>query len=217
MVLAKAISQNSATMRQSQPRTTQGISRKLASNDNILYFPKSDNSLFQSAVETYGQGKYEEALAQCIQLIDNGYGHANTLAGAIYEKGGAGVTRDYEKALFYYQKAVDDVGAVEGWLALGRFYYFGKGIKKDHRNAFEKYSVVAEETDNPVAWLMLGRLYREGEGIEKNLGKAREYFDMAADKGYVFAVSQLSLLEGECGNYLKSIWLRCKAVYLGKV
>lgn len=186
----------------------------MASNDNILYFPKSDNSLFQSAVETYGRGKYGEALAQCVQLIDNGYGHANTLAGAIYEKGGAGVTQDFEKALFYYQKAVDDVGAVEAWLALGRFYYFGKGTKKDHRRSFEMYSAVDEDTGNPIAWLMLGRLYREGVGIEKNLAKSREYLEMAADRGYVFAFTHLSQLESECGNYLKSIWLRCKAVYL---
>lgn len=186
----------------------------MAFKDNIVKFPKSNNSRFQSAIDSYCQGEYGSALSQCISLIDEGYGHAYTLAGAIYEKGGSGITQDFEKALFYYQKAIDDVGAVEAWLALGRFYYLGKGVKQDYRKAFEKYSIVDEDTDSPVAWLMLGRMYQDGAGIEKDLVKAREYFERAADKGYVFAYTYLGLLEREYGNYLRSIWLRCKAAYM---
>jgi TPR repeat protein len=180
---------------------------------NILSFPRSDNQRFNAAISLYAKGKYSAALKEVITLINEGYGHANTLAGAIYERGGDGVEQDYEKAKYYYQMAVDTVGAVEGWLALGRLHYFGKGMHPDYEKAFYYYSVVDQDTENAVAYLMLGQIYLEGKGVPKNLEKARDYFSKAASKGSVFALTYQGLLEKECGNNFKSLWLRLKAAY----
>lgn len=186
----------------------------LATNDNILSFPTSDNARFNFALNAYEDGRHREALERAIALIDDGYGHANTLAGAIYEGGGNDVPQNLEKALFYYQKAVDEVGAVEGWLALGRMYYFGKGVQQDYEKAFYYYSVLDEDADNRVAHLMLGRMYLDGAGTKKDINRARAYFEKAIKEGALFAITYLALLEKECGHHLRSVYLRMKAAYL---
>lgn len=183
----------------------------MAAKNNILSFPRKDNLRFNAALDLYGMGRHREALDQTTALINDGYGHAYTLAGIIYEEGGQGVDQDLQKALFYYQKAVDEVGAVEAWLALGRLYYFGKGVSQDYDKAFYYYSVIDEDTENAVADLMLGKMYFEGTGIKKDLIKAREYFEKAIKKGAVFGYTYLSMLEKECGHIFISIFLRVKA------
>jgi TPR repeat protein len=183
-------------------------------NDNILNFPAGKSKRFQSAIEAYKRGDFREALELATSLIDKGDAHANTLAGAIYEKGGNGVEQDFEKAKFYYQMAVDEVGAAESWLALGRLHYYGKGMPRDYEKAFYYYSVVDEDTENSIAYLMLGRMYMDGTGVEKNLSKASEYFEKAIKKGAVFGYTYLGMLEKSRGHILRSIFLRGKAAYL---
>lgn len=189
----------------------------MAINDNILDFPKSNNKRFDAALLAYRNKQLRVALEEAISSIDSGYGHANTLVGAIYEKGGGGVEQDFDKAKFYYQMAVDEVGAVEAWLALGRFHFFGKGMPVDYEKAFFYYSTVDQDTENAVAYLMLGRMYREGKGVKKDLTKAKEYFLKAKAKGSVFALTHLALLEGDCGRHLASMLLRFKAAFLAFV
>lgn len=183
----------------------------METNNNVLSFPHSKNKLYQSALEAYKSGELQKALKLAISLIDSGDSYAATLAGAIYEKGGNGIERDYDKALFYYREAVDDSGSVEGWLALGRLHYFGKGVSQDYEKAFYYYSVVDEDTENHIAYLMLGKMYLDGTGVEKNLIKAREYFEKAIKKGAVFGYTYLAILEQEQGYLLKSVFLRLKA------
>ncbi|OAM52270.1 hypothetical protein A7981_01920 [Methylovorus sp. MM2] len=183
-------------------------------NNNVLSFPKQNNRLFNEALNLYELGNYYEALTQTIALINDGYSHANTLAGAIYERGGKGVNQDFEKALFYYRMAVNEVGAVEAWLALGRIFYFGKGVIQDYEKAFYYYSIVDEDTENHIAYLMLGKMYLEGTGVKKNLFKAREYFVKAIKRGAVFGYTYLAILEHEQGHILKSLFLRLKAGFL---
>ena len=187
----------------------------METRNNILSFPRSDNERFDAAANLYSTGKYSAALKEAIILIDEGYGHANTLAGVIYEKGDDDVEQDYGRAKFYYQMAVDTVGAAEGWLALGRLHFFGKGMQPDYEKAFYYYSVVDQDSKNGniVAYLMLGQMYLGGKGVAKDLWKARDYFSKAANKGSVFALTYQGLLEKECGNFFKSLWLRLRAAY----
>lgn len=180
-------------------------------NSNVLNFPSTNNKLFKSAIEAYRKGDFINALKLAVSLIDRGDSHANTLAAAIYEKGGNGVEQDLAKALFYYQKSVDDAGSVEGWLALGRFHYFGKGQPQDYKKAFYYYSVVDEDTDNSTAHLMLGKMYLDGTGVNKNLAKARIYLEKAIKNGSVFGYTYMAELEKEDGHTFKSGYLRFKA------
>ena len=182
---------------------------------SVLNLHRSLDTQFKRALDLYRQRNFKLALPESISLIDQGFADANVLAGAIYERGGHGIQQDFGKAFFYYQRAVDEVGAVEGWLALGRFYYLGKGIDTDYEAARECYSAVEEDAAHPVAYLMLGRMHHEGKGVPKDIDMARMYYQKAANKGAVFGVSYLGSIELESGNIFYGVWLRFKAALMG--
>lgn len=186
-------------------------------HSKILNFKKNKKQQYLHALDLYDSGEHKQALELAIDLINNGDEHANTLAGTIYEKGGNYVEQDIDKSIFYYQKAIEEVGALEAWLALGRIYYFGKGVNKDYQQAFYYYSSVDKDLDNGVANLMLGKMYLNGHGVEKDLSQARTYFGKAISLGYVYGYTNMALLEQEKGNSFKSIYLRIKAAFLGVV
>lgn len=91
-------------------------------------------------------------------------------------------------------------------------------MNQDYRKAFDLLTLIADEANDGrghgVAQMMLGQMYYEGLGVQQNLSSAREYFIKAANQGYVFAFSALSALEWRSGNYLQSIGMRVKAIWL---
>ena len=85
-------------------------------NSNIFPFPKTVDDKLQTVLEAHYQGNDIGALQQCMSLIDDGYAEAYVFAGALYEKGGNGVEPDFSRARFYYEKSVEERGAVEAYL-----------------------------------------------------------------------------------------------------
>lgn len=182
--------------------------------NKVVEFPASRDQRLEEAIGFYYSCRFPEALDRLISLINAGCDEAYYYVGCIYEEGGNGVEKDVDKALFYYEKSVNEFGYVEGYLALGRLYYFGIGVPQDYHKALELFSIVAEKANNGIAQMMLGRMYQYGHGVEKNLVRAREYYQAAWNQNYVFALTHLALLEQECRNYLKALWLRARATYL---
>jgi TPR repeat protein len=173
--------------------------------------PSGRDPRVQAAVDFYFTGdNYTEALSQFFKLVDDGFGEANLFLAYIYEQGGPGVVQDLEKALFYYQKAAETFGAVEGYLGVARLRYFGKGVPQDYDQAFKCYSFVENEIDNGIAFHMLGRMYQHGHGVKKSASRAREYYQKAIDEGFVMGMVSLGQLEQESGKFLKGWYLRIK-------
>lgn len=185
----------------------------LAIKSNIKALPASNNVLFADAVRHLKEGRIEEAVKLGINLVDAGYAHANTLLGAAFEKKAdlSNLQDDYDMAFFYYQRAVETAGAVEAWLALGRFFYLGKGVPKDYSKAFGYYSTIVEDTDNGVAHLMLGKMYAEGEGTQQDLALARRHLEIAKRLGNIFAISYLGTVCYKEGRLFLGTWYRIKA------
>lgn len=168
---------------------------ELEIRSNIHDQKTSQDAKFSDAIVKFRNGDLDMALKQATALVDAGYDHAYSLLGAIYEnEKSSGVATDFQKALFYYQKGVDTVGAVESWLGLGRLFYLGKGVQQDYQKAFEYYSTIAQDIDNPVAHLMLGKMYLNGEGTKINHAFAKRHLEAARKKGYVFAYTYLGTL-----------------------
>ncbi len=168
----------------------------------------------RAALDAYERRNYEEALRLALALIDDNFHHANALAGVLYEDGGHGVEQDFQKARFYYERATETVGSLEGWLGLGRLYFFGKGVPKDLERAAGYYAIVDEDADNAVAKLMLGRIYGDPLGPFNDAQRAREYLVAAAERGNVSANAHLAMLERRQGNWPLSLGLHAKAVAL---
>jgi TPR repeat protein len=176
----------------------------------VVELPTTNEQKFNGATLALRDGKAAHALQQAKDLIDAGYLHAYTLAGAACEMGGDDLERNLDHARFYYEKAVEEVGAVEAWLSLGRIYYFGRGVDPDHEKALHYYSTVYNETKSGLAGMMLARLYSEGKGIHPDRNRAIGYLEDAIAKGFALASSQLALLEFREGKYGKAIahWLQ---------
>ena len=177
----------------------------------IHSFPVKQDILFKKAIALVEEGDSEAAIPIAVGLVDAGFDHANTLLGHIYENGGPSVAQDFEKAFFYYQRAVDTVGAKHGWLGLARLYTDGSGVKQNFREALECYKVLAEDANDPIAWINLGRMHNTGTGVPKDVGVAKAYFERAARAGYVVADVELADLLRESGSLFKPFLLRAKA------
>ncbi len=186
----------------------------MATIDGVARIPETPEIRHRIALDEYERGHHKEALRLACALIDEGFNHANALAGAIYEEGGRGVDQDFAKALFYYQRATETVASLEGWLGLGRMYFFGKGVPKDIEDAARYYRVVDQDADNVIAQLMLGRIYGDAQGPLHDPKEARAYLRKAAKNGNAFANTHLAVLERDQGNWLLSMWLRLKAAAL---
>jgi TPR repeat protein len=159
---------------------------------NVHELPLPKDERFESAVHALREGRAAEALREAKALIDAGYPHAYTLAAAACEKGGVGLEADLSSAVFYYRKAVDEVGALEAWLSLGRMYYFGIGVEQDYEKALYYYSTVYEETRGGIAAMMLGRMYLGGRGVPQDLGRAERYLREAVAQGFALASTDLA-------------------------
>lgn len=184
-------------------------------DSNILQFPKTIDAKLIEVLDAHDQDDDVSALEKCLLLIDEGCTEAYVFAGAFYEKGSKGIDVDFSKARFYYERSIEECGAVEAYLGLARIYYYGRGVEVDHCKALSFYERVVNETDNAVASLMLGRIYEQGLCLERNLEKAKEYYQRAWDAGHVLGLTHLGLIEQKTGNYLRGILLRIRAGYLG--
>src|ERR1700687_5782837 len=145
----------------------------MESKSRISQLPETPEIRHRVALDEYERRHFSDALRLACDLIDENFYHANALAGAIFEEGGHGVEQDFEKARFYYQRATETVGSLEGWLGLGRLYFFGKAVPRDFERAAQYYRAADEDADNAIAQLMLGRIYGDAEGPLFNAQRAR--------------------------------------------
>lgn len=166
----------------------------------------------EQAIEKFESGDNStELLAAFINLINLNFYEANYFAGMIYEDGTNGVDKNLEYAYFYYQRSVETIGYVEGYLALARMNYHGLGVPQDFYKAKEYYSIIENERGSLIAEFMLGRMHQYGQGVERDLRRARNFYESSVNKGSIYGMINLSNLEREEGNLVKSVWLRLRA------
>jgi TPR repeat protein len=167
------------------------------------------NAQFESAVYRFDNGDSTKQLYdEFVSLADAGHDEANYFLGCINEEGSNGVSKNLEHAFFYYQRSVETIGYVEGCLSAARLKYQFDEVGKDYEYAFKHYQLVA---DHIVAMFMLGRMYQYGQGAKKDVAMARMWYQKSIDKGSVYGMINLAILEAEEGNWLKSKLLRLRA------
>jgi TPR repeat protein len=171
------------------------------SKASVHDFPVTPDMHLRLAVRAYQTGDINAALENARCSLDAGEGHANSLLGAICEKGPIGI-RDYSKALSHYEQGIKDAGSLECWLGVARLNYLGLGLEQNLVKAFECYKVVAEDAGHPVAHLMLGKMYLDGEGVGRDLSHAEKHLQLAGENKQVFAYSYLGSLYFRSGRYL---------------
>lgn len=98
----------------------------------------------------------------------------------------ARVEGDYETALEYYQKVVEEgteqlyiVTAMKG---IANMYLYGEGVEKDSAKVIEWYRKAADLGDTD-AMLRIAQMYEWGNIVEQNSDAAMEWYQKAADAG----------------------------------
>jgi hypothetical protein len=185
----------------------------LSSQNNTIQYPKPIEHRFEDTVKLFEEGydNDRDLLNTFISLLDEGYDEANYFIGCIYETGEEGVTKDLDKAIFYYNQAIENVGDVESYLALARIYFYGLNVQVDYEKAFKFYSLVESESNVAISSYMLGKFFMEGLYVDKDLNRAKELFQNAINLGNVYAIRSMADLEKHKGNHFKSAKLKLQA------
>lgn len=100
--------------------------------------------------------------------------------------------KDYEKALFWYEKAAEQDDAF-AQSKLGILYENGQGVEKDYKKALYWYEKAAAQ-DHMEAQSNLGFMYDTGNGVGKDYKKALYWYEKAADQGDAFAQNNLGVM-----------------------
>lgn len=149
------------------------------------------------------------AFADCPEDLrgraEGGDYNAQCFIGHMYLSG-KGVQQDYEKARYWYQRVIDQVGAdakiiAHANLVLGVLFNSGKGGKQCYKTAMRCFENAAKQgyTD---AHINIGLMYAKGLGVEKDLQKALYWWQLAEEKGhpsaaaYVLQLKKKMALEG---------------------
>ncbi|WP_319025293.1 tetratricopeptide repeat protein [Acidithiobacillus ferridurans] len=115
----------------------------------------------------------------------------NLLGYAYYS--GQGKPKNYEKAVYWYRKAVaqGDAGAENN---LGVAYNYGKGVDKNFSRAVYWYRKAADQ-GNPSAQTNLGIAYYQGDGVKSSTKEALHWWSKAAKQGDARARSYLNVVK----------------------
>lgn len=101
---------------------------------------------------------------------------------------------DYETALKYYQRAVDnDPQNVRAMTRIAMMYKRGLGVKRNYKTALDWYAKAAAAGDASSVFNM-GTFYLSGLGVKQNYTKALNLFTQASEKGCADASYQMGCL-----------------------
>lgn len=122
---------------------------------------------------------FNEAFIWCLKAAEHGFEDAIYQTGMDYYHG-YGVTQNYEKAVYWWEKASSNNICAK--YNLGVCYERGLGVKTDYKKAFEYYKLTADKGDAD-AQENLAILYESGRGTDQNYKLAFKYFSLAAAQG----------------------------------
>lgn len=146
-----------------------------------------------------------------------GDGAANLADNYLFGNPEAGLERNQEQAMRYFEIAIED-GNIRAMENLALLHIQGIGTAKNASKALELLEK-AKDLGSVQAYNLLGYMHFNGAGVEKNLEKAVEYMEKAADMGSRESISNLGIAylhgSGVKRSYAKAYKLFSTAAGLG--
>lgn len=144
----------------------------------------------------------ENAMSSFQNLLDSaerGDVQAQWSVAQYYENGSYYISRDYEKAFYWYKRGAEQ-GNSSCQGKVGMFYLWGVGTKQDIKEAFSWFLKGAEQ-GNASCQEKVADFYVSGDSGEKNPKKAYEWYVAGAKKGNPNCKLKLGdyLLRGDLG------------------
>lgn len=152
-----------------------------------------DPSAMYSLGMLYLNGKsIEKNELKGLELIrlsaEKGYDLAILFIGYIYEFGRYGVSKDINKARYYWLKLANKNNII-AQICIGESYQ----TSKDYKSAFEWYTK-AYQNGSFYAAYYIGIFYEFGFYVKKDFQKALKYYQEASNKGSLLANNRLGIL-----------------------
>lgn len=141
----------------------------------------------------FAENRVQNHQKYLMQSAEQGYVVAQYALGYMYSYAERGFAQDYEKCVYWYQKAAAQ-GYPEAMNNLGDKYEYGRGVVRNYAQAVYWYQRAADQKI-VEAMYNLGRLYLRGLGIEQDTLLGREWLTAAADRGYQPARRKLKTLD----------------------
>lgn len=114
---------------------------------------------------------------------------------------------ELEKLVDLYQQMAD-AGMVEGYVGLGKCYYYGEGIEQSYARAKKNFEK-AKDMENGEAWYFLGTMLDEGKSFAVDHEEAFKYIQKSAELGYHYADYKLGRMyedgRGVGENLIKAV------------
>lgn len=92
---------------------------------------------------------------------------------------------ELEKLVDLYQQMAD-ADIAEGYVGLGKCYYYGEGIGQSYARAKKNFEK-AKDMENGEAWYFLGTMLDEGKSFAVDHEEAFKYIQKSAELGYHYA------------------------------
>lgn len=141
-------------------------------------------------------GDNNSALESRLKLAEAGDAKAQLAVAYAYESGEDGISIDYEKARFWYEKAMEQNGAAaHNNMAL--LYLNGRGVKKDEKKALELMQKAAELGSAAACSNLAWKYYNGEPPCPRDDTKALEYAKLGTEKGNARCRYVLALINGE--------------------
>ena len=163
-------------------------------NTRCMYYLATIYSSDEPEWQSYHNTK--EALSLLGKAVKSGNADACLLLGQWYASG-KNVNQDYQKAFDYYRLS-DILGNTDGTRFLALCYQEGYGCEKNLDQAEKLYIKSADKGNVDAAYFGLVLRYEDGTFLW-NEGNYKKYLELAAAKGYGFALYDLAT------NYRKGI------------
>ncbi len=150
----------------SPSKSRENIIKKLSTKYEKI---RKEKEAAKAAFEAALSGAEKEKVGEMEQLAN------------MYRKGNAYVEKDFDKALYWYEKLYS-LGVVYAMIYVGDLYVLGApGFPSDINKAVEAYKKAARS--NEAGYIRLGNLYRDGKGgMPANARLAKKYYVKAARK-----------------------------------
>ncbi len=149
------------------------------------------------------EGNSEGALFIMKSLANKGELAAYREIGRIYEK-----RENYNEAVNWYSKSIEEADDIEGYLAMARLSYVGVGTYQSKETAF-KYLDLIEGDNNHKAFLLKARLYT----YDKDYENAKKYYKKSYELGNIVALSEFASVCKMEGKYLEWLTKKLKVIY----
>ena len=160
-------------------KTKEGIEELLElSNVNEV----ACHNLIRLVLALREENYYSEVFNKCRKLAEKEKEMALIDLGAIYQLGVLGVSKNIEKAIECFEKAIKLYKSGIAYQSIGAIYYYGKDVKQDFGKAFEYFEMGTKvgyaDSEDAIA-----QMYLNGQYVEKNYQKAISWYEKAFEHG----------------------------------